>query len=577
MSMRQPIVSILGHVDHGKTTLLDYIRGSLVAKGEAGLITQHIGASEVPMDHIMRICGPLMEKMKAGIMIPGLLFIDTPGHAAFTTLRKRGGAVADLGVLIIDINEGMKPQTEESLRFLKEFKTPFVVALTKIDRMTGWTPEKGESFVPAFERQPQRVKDEFEKKFYTVIGQLSAHGFDADRYDRVEDFTKRLAVIPVSSITGEGMPDLLMMLTGLAQKYLKDRLEVTPGEGKGTVLEVKEYKGLGTTIDVILYDGEICTGDWLVTGIGEITVTRVRALLKPNPMKEIRVEKAFIPVKCVTAACGIKIAAPDLEKVAAGSPLRAVRDERRVADVRKEIEQEVSEVKIDTHGDGVLIKADTLGSLEALIKTLREADVPIRKAEIGGITRQDITEMKTIPKPIIFVFNVKVGQEMEVAAKDNGVKIFSSDVIYRLLEGYEQWVKDTKKRKEEDMLSSVGRPGRVKILPGYVFRQSKPAIVGVEVMKGIIKSGKKLQKEGETIGEIKEIQSQGENVHEAKAGDKVALSIDGAVVGRNVQEGDELDIRLYESDMEVLAKLRHRLRGDELELLDEREKAKGKH
>jgi translation initiation factor 5B len=313
-----------------------------------------------------------------------------------------------------------------------------------------------------------------------------------------------------------------------------------------------------------------------VTGIGDIVVTKVRALLKPNPMKEIRVEKAFVPVKSVTAACGIKIAAPELEKVAAGSPLRAVRDERRVAEVKKEIEQEVSEVKIDTQGDGVLIKADTLGSLEALIKTLQEAGVPIRKAEIGTITRQDITEMKTIKKPIIFTFNVKVGQEMEAAAKDNNIKVFSSDVIYRLLEGYEQWEKDSKKRKEEDMLSTVGRPGRVKILPGYVFRQSKPAIVGVEVMKGIIKSGRKLQKDGETIGEIKEIQSQGENVHEAKAGDKVALSIDGAVVGRNVDEGDELDIRLFESDLEVLAKLRHRLRGDELELLDEMEKAKGK-
>ncbi len=569
MGLRQPIVSVLGHVDHGKTTLLDYIRGSIVAKGEAGLITQHIGASEVPIDYIKKISGPLLEKMKVDVKIPGLLFIDTPGHAAFTTLRKRGGAVADLGVLIIDINEGIQPQTEESIRFLKDFKTPFVIALTKIDRMLGWSPNRGESFLATWEKQSQRVKDEFEKKFYTIVGQLSEHGFETDRYDRVEDYTKKIALMPVSGITGEGIPDLLMMLTGLSQRFLKDRLHITPGEGKGTVLEVKDYKGLGTTIDVILYDGEINTGDWLVIGTGDMIVTKTRALLKPNPMKEIRVEKAFRPVKSVTAASGVKIAAPELEGVTAGSPLRAVSRESRIEDVKKEIEEEVSEVEIDTENNGVLLRADTLGSLEALVKTLRDIGVPIRKAEIGEVTKQDVMEMKSLPKPIIFAFNSKISAEVGNVASDNKVKVFSSDVIYRLLEDYEKWEKDSKNRKELEMLASVNRPGRMKIMSGYVFRQSKPAIVGVEVVKGVIKSNSRLAKEGKTVGDVKELQNQGENVSEAQAGEKVAVSIDGAVVGRNIEEGDELDVRLNDHDMEILKKLRHRLRGDEIELLEE--------
>jgi translation initiation factor 5B len=571
MGLRQPIVSILGHVDHGKTTLLDYIRGSLVAKGEAGLITQHIGASEVPIDYIKKISGPLLDKMKVKVNIPGLLFIDTPGHAAFTTLRKRGGAVADLGVLVVDINEGVQPQTEESIRFLKEFRTPFVVALTKIDRMLGWSPNKGESFLSTWKKQPQRVKDEFEKKFYAVVGQLSEHGFETDRYDRVEDFTKKIALMPVSGVTGEGMPDLLMMLTGLAQRFLADRLHVTPGEGKGTVLEVKDYKGLGTTIDVILYDGEINTGDWLVIGVRDMVVTRTRALLKPNPMKEIRVEKAFRPVKSVSAASGIKIAAPELEKVIAGSPLRAVSRQSRIDEVKKEIEEEVSEVEIDTENNGVLLRADTLGSLEALVKTLKEINVPIRKAAIGEVTKQDVMEMKPLPKPIIFAFNVRVPAEVKCAADDNRVMVFSSDVIYRLLEDYEKWEKDSTKRREDDLLSKVSRPGRIRIMPGYVFRQSKPAIVGVEVMKGVIKSDSRLVKEGKQIGDVKELQSEGETVSEAKAGERVAVSIDGAVVGRNIEEGDELDVKLTEHDTNVLRRLKHRLRGDELELLKERE------
>ncbi len=569
MVLRQPIVAVLGHVDHGKTTLLDYIRGSIVAKGEAGLITQHIGASEIPISCIKRICGPLLRKMSVDVEIPGLLFIDTPGHEAFTTLRKRGGAIADIAVLVIDINEGIQPQTLESVRFLRDFKTPFVVALTKIDRIAGWVRHEGDSFIDAWKRQPQRVQDELEKKLYTVAGQLAEHGFEADRYDRVEDFQKKLTLVPVSGITGEGMPDLLMMLTGLAQRYLKDRLHVTSGEGKGTVLEVKEFRGLGTTIDVILYDGEIKTGDWLVIGIKDMVVTKIRAMLKPNPMSELRVEKAFQPVKSVTAASGIKIAAPDLEHVIAGSPLRAVSAKGKVDGVMHEISEEVGEVEIATENKGVILRADTLGSLEALVKTLQGMEIPIRKAEIGEVNKQDVMEIKSLPSPMIFAFNVRLPPDTAKIAGDNNVKVFSSDVIYRLVEEYEQWEKDSTKRREDGMLGSVNRPGRFRIMPGYLFRQCKPAIVGVEMLKGVIKPGNRLQKEGKKVGEIKELQSQGENVSEAKAGDKVAVSIEGGFVGRNIEEGDELDVVLSETDLTTLRKLRHRLRGDELELLDE--------
>ena len=568
--MRQPIVSVMGHVDHGKTTLLDYIRGSVVARGEAGLITQHIGASEVPLEYIMNICAPLLEKMRLDIKIPGLLFIDTPGHEAFTTLRKRGGAIADIAVLVVDINEGMQPQTIESVTLLKELKTPFLVAVTKIDKVPGWIPSKGCQFSVSWEGQPRSVRDDFETKFYRIVGQLAQQGIESDRYDRVQDFTKKVCMVPVSALTGEGIADLLMMLSGLAQKYLTERLYVTEGEGKGTVLEVKDFRGLGTTIDVILYDGEIMTGDWLVIGIKDILVTRIRAILKPNPMKEMRVEKVFIPVKSAFAAAGIKIAAPGLEKVIAGSPLRASRSESRVEAIKEEIREEVSEVEIATERDGVLLKADTLGGLEALIKTLGGLGLAIRRADIGELTRQDVMDIRNVPKPLVFAFNVRVPDDIAEIASDNKVKIFSSDIIYRLIEEYQQWEKDAAKRKEDDLLASVSRPARFRILPGYVFRQSKPAIVGVEVMKGVIRTGRKVLKGGKILGEIRELQASGENISEAKAGEKVAVSIEGGVVGRNVSEGDELDVFVPEEDLKVLSRLRHRLRGDELELLDSR-------
>ncbi len=568
MPIRQPIISVLGHVDSGKTTLLDRIRGTAVAPGEAGGITQHIGASEIPIKNILEICGDLVKRMGVEIRIPGLLFIDTPGHEAFTTLRKRGGSIADLAILVVDINEGFQPQTDESLLFLKEFKTPFVVAATKIDRILGWRSENS-CFLPNFRDQDERVQNEFEEKLYRIIGQLSERGFSSERYDRVKDFAKEICIVPVSGVTGEGIPDLLMILTGLAQKYLERRLEITSGMGKGTILEVREFKGLGTTIDVILYDGVIRKGDLLIVGGGEIVVTRVKALLKPEPLREMRVEKMFRPVEEVSAASGVKISAPNLEDVIAGSPVRFVADERDVEKAKEDIEEEIEEVEMETENEGVIVKADTLGSLEGLIKALRDLGIPIRKAKVGNVSKSDVMESSGMEKPVIFAFHVNVLPDASETAKNVKVKIFRSNVIYKLIEDYQEWKKKEKEREERELLESVTHPGRIRILPGYVFRQSKPAIFGVEVLAGVIKPGYELRKGERVVGEIKELQSEGENIEEARAGEKVAVSMEGVTVGRQISEGDTLETVMEERDFEVLNRLKARLPEDERKLLEE--------
>lgn len=572
--IRSPILVMLGHVDHGKTTLLDKIRGSTVVKSEAGAITQHTSASYIPSDTLRCMCGTMLEAMKIDLTIPGLLWIDTPGHAAFTTLRKRGGAIADLAVLIVDVNEGFQPQTEESINFLKQFKTPFIVALTKIDRITGWNPNENECFLKTYNEQSDRVKQYLDEKMYRVIGEIAARGFQTERFDRVNDYSKQVAIIPVSGITGEGVPDLLVILAGIAQKYLKKGLEITPGEGKGTVLEVKDYTGLGTTIDVILYDGEIKKGDNLViasTGSEPIITTKVKALLKPNPLKEMRLEKDFQSVDSVMAAAGIKISAPGLENVIAGSPVRAVHDQKQIKKAMEEVEKEIDEVEIETESDGALIRADTLGSLEALIKTFKEIGIPVKKAHVGTVTKSDINEMRTLDDPLIFAFNVKISPEIEKSAKDNKIALFSSDIIYRLVDNYKDWLKARKDREEEKLLDSLVRPGRVRVLKGLIFRQKKPAVFGVEMEKGTIKPGYKLinKESGKAIGEIREIQSQGDNVDKAKTGQRVALSMNGVVIGKNVNEGDVLETVLRQSDIDGLSKLRLKLTAEERELLDE--------
>jgi len=568
--IRSPILVALGHVDHGKTSLLDRVRGTAVAKTEPGLITQYISASYIPIQVIKGMCGNLMDAIKGGVEIPGLLWIDSPGHEAFTTLRKRGGAIADLAVLVIDVNEGFQPQTDESLNFLKQFKTPFVVAATKIDRMLGWnTSNKNACFFDSIKNQNDRAQEELETKLYRLIGQLGERGFPSDRYDRVDDYTKKIAVVPVSNVTGEGIPDLLMILAGVAQRYLKKRLETTPGEGKGTVLEVKDYKGLGNTIDVILYDGGISKGDNLIIGGKKTVRTKVKALLEPEPLKELRMEKSFRPIDSVSAAAGIKISAPGLEGVIAGSPVRAVSNDRDIERAVKEVETEVSEVEIETDKEGFLLKADTLGSLEALIKTMRGRGIMVRKAQVGPVTKSDVSEIRTLEEPLIFSFGLKVPEGIAAFAKDNSVMIFSSDIIYSLIEDYEKWSSEKKLREEEALLASVSRPARIRVLPGYVFRQNKPAVFGIEVMKGIIKPGVRLTKKKKIVGEVKELQKEGDNVPEAEAGERLAISSPDITVGKDIEEGDELEVFLNKNDREILEKLRHKLRGDEKEILEE--------
>ncbi len=569
--LRTPIVCVLGHVDHGKTTLLDKIRGSAIAEKEAGLITQHIGATEVPLEAIKKLCGNLM---RGNFIVPGLLFIDTPGHHAFTTLRSRGGALSDLAVLVVDVMEGFQPQTVEAINILRRFRTPFVVAVNKIDRIQGWRSNYNEPFVISYPKQPERVRLALDDKIYFIISQLLNAGFSSDRYDRIRDFQKNVGIIPISAKTGEGIADLLLVLVGLAQRFLEKDLKYNAtSAGVGTVLEVKEELGLGVTLDVILYDGEIKVGDTIaLLGVKEPIITKVRALLKPRPLSEIRVEEKFLRVQRVTAAAGIKIAAPNLERALAGSPLRVITQTDDIKEVIREMKSEIVDVRIETDQVGVIIKADTLGSLEAIVNELKEAKIPIRRADVGDISKRDVIDAATVKDPLyatILGFDVDVLPDAKEEAAKAKIRIFQSDVIYKLLEDYEKWVKEQKAAMERKRLEAIIRPGKIRILPDCVFRISKPAIVGVEILGGRIRPGVNLIREdGTKVGTLKAIQNKGENIPEATYNQEVAISIEGPTVGRQIHEGDILLVDLPEKHAKILEQELHdTLPSDELETL----------
>lgn len=512
------------------------------------------------------------------VSIPGILVIDTPGHEVFTNLRVRGGSVSDIAILVIDILEGAEKQTEECIEILRSRKTPFIVAANKVDKIPGWKPFPDKPFFESYKAQTKAVQAKVDEMIYRIIGDLARYGFASDRLDRIRDFTKSVAIVPTSAVTGEGIPELLALLCGLVQQYLIKRLDMSLGQGRGVILEAKEDLGIGHTIDVILYDGILERGDRIVVGgFNEPIVTRVRALLLPKPMNEIRdPEDKFQSVDKVVAAAGVKIAAPGLEDAVAGAPIVVANSDAELESAIKRIREEMSEVRFSTEAHGVVVKADTLGSLEALVKFLKSQEVPVRVSDIGPVSKRDVIEATIVKrsKPeyaAIVGFNVKVTSEAEAEAKDRGIPIFTSNVIYHIVDDFKAWSSRLVEEMTKKEFSSITLPGEVRILPGCVFRKSSPPIFGVEVLAGTIKPGYALMKEnGELLGSIMQIQDSGKNLHEAKKGDKVAISMKGDfMVGRHVQEGESLLVSLPDNDLFLLKeKYKDRLSADEIAVIE---------
>ena len=579
MPIRQPIVCVLGHVDTGKTLLLDKIRRTSVQAREAGGITQHIGASFFPVETLKQLIGPLLSMLKGEIQIPGLLIVDTPGHEAFTNLRRRGGSVADIAVLVIDILKGFEAQTYECIEILKARKTPFIVAVNKIDRVPGWKTQPSTPFLKTYASQDTFVKESLDNRLYEIMGIFSRIGFRTDRFDHIKDFTSTIALVPTSAKTGEGITELLMVLVGLAQQYLKKRLQTTEGPAKGSVLEVKEEPGLGLTLNIIIYDGTLQKDDLIVVGGKEKPiVTHIRAILVPKPLDEIRDPRdRFSSVDSVFAAAGVKIVASDLEGALAGAPLYAVPSGEAAAKYVKLVTDEIKKIRIATDLKGVVLKADTLGSLEATAEILKQNEVPVRIADVGDVSKRDVVEASVVKarEPllgVILAFGVKILPDAEEEATNTGVQIFKEPIIYNLIDNYLEWLKSKREAKIAQELEKLVKPGKILVMEGFVFRRAKPAIFGVEILGGQLKPKYSLVRaeDGADIGEVQQIQDKGKTVSEAKQGMQIAVSMDKPIVGRHVFEKDILYVKVPEPDARaLLEKHLDKLTAEEQQVLKE--------
>ena len=593
MNLRQPVVVVLGHVDSGKTSLLDKIRGTGVQAREAGGITQHIGASFFPIETIKTITGPLYERLaKTEEQIPGLLFIDTPGHEVFANLRSRGGSAADIAIVVADVNKGFEPQTIESIDILKKRKVPFVVALNKVDMISGWKGKKKSEIsrsrkettinlgfiTEEIKKQDSNVLTLLDEKIYSVVGSLSRMGFNSEAFWRIKEFDKELAIVPISAVSGIGIPELMAVLVGLAQQYMKKRLERRYDYVRGIILEINEELGLGPSANMILLDGTIKQGDTImVAKRDEIVVTKVKALLLPKPLDEMRDPRdKFRSVTEVISAAGLRIVSPDLEGVLAGSPLYVLRNKDEEKEIRHFIESEVKGTFINnTNALGVILRCDTIGSLEAIIDMLKKENIPIQTADIGHITRRDVLAAHAVKDKdrylgVILGFNVKILDEAKKEAAEREVYIFNEKVIYNLVRNYTDWIKYQKEHADSIMFEEIPPICKIQFLKGFVFRRNDPAVFGAEILIGKLRQKNQVINEnGSKVGIIHQIQDKGKNIEEARKGMQVAVSIRGPTIGRQINEGDFFYTDLNSRQAKLLSeKFGHRLIEEEKEIFE---------
>ncbi|CEJ54201.1 Putative Eukaryotic translation initiation factor 5B [Penicillium brasilianum] len=568
--LRSPICCILGHVDTGKTKLLDKIRQTNVQEGEAGGITQQIGATYFPVDALKQKTAVVNKDGSFEFKVPGLLIIDTPGHESFSNLRSRGSSLCNIAILVVDIMHGLEPQTLESMRLLRDRRTPFIVALNKIDRLYGWKKIDNNGFEESLNMQSKGVQNEFRTRLEATKLAFAEQGFNSELFYENKSMARNVSLVPTSAHTGEGVPDMLMLLTKLSQERMTNSLMYL-SEVECTVLEVKVIEGLGTTIDVILSNGILREGDRIVLcGLNGPIVTNIRALLTPAPLKELRLKSQYVHNKEVKAALGVKIAANDLEHAIAGSRLLVVGPDDDEEDLEDEVMTDLENLlsRVATDNRGVTVQASTLGSLEALLEFLKQSKIPVANISIGPVYKRDVMMAGTMLEKakeyaVMLCFDVKVDKEAAAYAAEVGVKIFTADIIYHLFDDFTKHMAElTEQRKEESKMLAIFP---CVINPVAVFNKKDPIVIGIDVIEGSLRMHTPLaavrtnaagQKEIVDIGRVTSIERDHKAIAVCKKGQpSVAIKVEGPnqpMYGRQLEETDQLYSHISRASIDTL-------------------------
>ncbi|KAH9908607.1 hypothetical protein F4778DRAFT_768471 [Xylariomycetidae sp. FL2044] len=571
-NLRSPICCILGHVDTGKTKLLDKVRQTNVQEGEAGGITQQIGATYFPVDAIKQKTAVINPDGKFEFKVPGLLIIDTPGHESFSNLRSRGSSLCNIAILVVDIMHGLEPQTLESMKLLRDRKTPFVVALNKIDRLYGWKKVDNNGFQESLALQNKGVQNEFKNRLEQTKVAFAEQGFNAELYYENKSMAKFVSLIPTSAHTGEGIPDMLKLIVQLTQERMVGSLMYL-SEVQATVLEVKAIEGFGMTIDVILSNGILREGDRIVVcGVEGAITTNIRALLTPATMKELRVKSQYVHNKEVKAAMGVKISAPGLEGAIAGSRLLVVGPDDDEEDLEEEVESDLNKLfsRVATSGRGVSVQASTLGSLEALLDFLKDCKIPVANVGIGPVFKRDVMQCATMLEKspdyaVMLCFDVKIDKDAQAYAEEQGIKVFTADIIYHLFDAFTKHMDEQLEKKKEASKMLAVFPCELK--PVAVFNKTGPIVIGVDVTEGSLRINTPIAavkpnpntgaKEVISLGRVTSIERDHKAIPVCKKGQpsvavKIEMGGSQPMYGRQLEEGDKLYSLISRASIDTL-------------------------
>ncbi|HSG52189.1 MAG TPA: translation initiation factor IF-2 [Rheinheimera sp.] len=490
---RAPVVTVMGHVDHGKTSLLDYIRKAKVAAGEAGGITQHIGAYHVETERGM------------------VTFLDTPGHAAFTSMRARGAKATDIVILVVAADDGVMPQTKEAIQHAKAAGVPLVVAVNKMDKP---------------EADPERVRNELSQ--YDVIS---------------EEWGGDTQFVPVSAKSGMGIDDLLEAI--LNQAELLELKAVKEGLGRGVVIESRLDKGRGPVASILVQEGTLKQGEIVLCGF---EYGRVRAMRDENG-KEIKEAGPSIPVE-ILGLSGVP---------QAGDEVTVVKDERKAREVALYRQGKFREVKLArqqksklenmfanmTEGDvselNIVLKADVQGSVEAITESLMklstdEVKVKIVGSGVGGITETDVT-LAAASSAIIIGFNVRADGSARKLVEDEGLDLRYYGIIYELL--------DEVRAAMTGMLAPEFKQQIIGLAQVRdVFRSPKfGAVAGCMVTEGVIKRNAPIRVLRDNVviyeGELESLRRFKDDVSEVRNGFECGIGVKNY---NDVREGDQIEV-----------------------------------
>ncbi|OUC47417.1 putative translation initiation factor aIF-2 [Trichinella nativa] len=540
---RSPVICVLGHVDTGKTKILDKIRHTHVQDSEAGGITQQIGATFVPREALVEQTKMVKGFDGESLQLPGLLIIDTPGHESFSNLRSRGSSLCDIAVLVVDIMHGLEMQTIESINLLKQRKTPCVVALNKVDRLYDWKACPNKDIRAALKAQQRNAQIEFNERVRETVLQFAQQGLNVALFWENPDQEEYISLVPTSAHTGDGMGNLMQAIIGYCQSKLMDRLLFQPTL-QCTVLEVKVIAGLGTTIDVILVNGYLRVGNTIVVAGSEgPIVTQIRELLMPHPLRELRVKNNYLHNKVVKAAQGVKIVAKDLEKALAGLPLLLAKKESEIEELKEELSNSLKKIlqAVKLSERGVYVQASTL----------------VHKRDVVKVS----TMLEHDPQwAVILAFDVKVDRDAQQMADELEVKIFQADIIYHLQDAFLKYREELKQKKRQEFEHLAIFPCKLRVLPQHMYKTRDPIICGVVVEAGILKVGVPLcvpSKEFIYLGNVSSIEQNHKQLQSVRKNAEVCIKIENTtgeapkMFGRHFTEQDMLVSRISRETIDV--------------------------